>query len=168
MLNNMHSHIIDPHIGIRMFHTVAIFFNQAKSTLYCCAKRLQFFVDNGIWSSWPVFTIAISKMCIRDKSTFRMRAWKNSLSIFLTDFFTVVSDAFSFIINTCFGKRIAKLTKRCSLRIESFWIDHLATDNNRNNIIAFVYTFVNLLRIITRIQDNIGYIKRKESLFEFI
>jgi len=78
-----------PHIGIRMFHTVAIFFKQAKSTLYCCAKRLQFFVDNGIWSSWPVFTVAISKMCIRDKSTPpRIRAWKNYLSIFLTDFFS--------------------------------------------------------------------------------
>jgi len=69
MLNNMHGHIIDPHIGIRMFHTVAVFFNKPKSTLYCCAKRLQFFVDNGIWSSWPVSTVAISKMCIRDKST---------------------------------------------------------------------------------------------------
>src|SRR3990167_8612190 len=68
MLYDMHSHIINAHIGIRIFHTIAIFFEQAKSTFYSCTKRLQFFIDYSIRSSRTKFTVAISKICIRDKS----------------------------------------------------------------------------------------------------
>ena len=69
MFNDMHCHIIDSHVGIHILHSVTIFFNQAKTTFYSCEKRFQFFIDNGIWGSWTVFTVAISKMCIRDKFT---------------------------------------------------------------------------------------------------
>ena len=58
MLNHMHRDVVNPHVGIGMFHPVAVFLHQAVSTFYGGAEGLQCLVDDGIRGSGAELTVS--------------------------------------------------------------------------------------------------------------
>src|SRR3972149_199445 len=93
---------------------------------------------------------------------------KYLLNVLLANSIACVLCSTSFVIQNFFSKRISKITQRYAFRIKSFWIDHFVSNNNRDDIIAFVDPFMYFFSIVSSIQNDIGYVKRVKFLFESI
>ena len=62
MLNCMNGDIVDALVKVGYFHTVSIFFNEAKSPLNSGSERFKLLVDQAVRHCWPIFSVSVLKV----------------------------------------------------------------------------------------------------------
>lgn len=61
MFDDMHEDIIDAHICVGVFHSVAIFFNEAIVSFNGGSKRFKFLIQDRTWDNRSVFSVTIGE-----------------------------------------------------------------------------------------------------------
>ena len=62
MFNSMNGDIVGALVKVGYFHTVSIFFNEAKRPLNSGSERFKLPVDQAVRHCWPIFSVSVLKI----------------------------------------------------------------------------------------------------------